>query len=72
MEFPSTTRRYSTVERMEGRPIRDDLVELAKLHSLGSRNGGWSAEQVALYLDASLHALYQISPERWSGHHPRT
>lgn len=62
---------YSDIERMEGKPVRDDLIELCRKHNLGSRNGGWSAEQVALYLQASLHALHQISPERWSGHTQR-
>lgn len=65
------SRNYNTREIMEGVPVRDDLIELCRKHDLGSRNGGWSAEQVALYLHASLHALYQISPERWAGHMPR-
>lgn len=59
---------YSTADILEGKPIRDDLVELCRKHDLGSRNGGWSAEQVALYLQASLHALHQVGPERWNGH----
>jgi hypothetical protein len=71
MEFPSDTKRYNAMEVLEGRPIRDDLTALAQKHDLGGRNGGWSAEQVALYLDASLHAMRQISPERWNGHVPR-
>lgn len=56
---------------MEGKPLRDDLIELCRKHDLGNRHGGWGAEQVALYLVSSLHALYQISPERWAGHKPR-
>lgn len=62
---------YNPIERMEGKPIRDDLIELAQKHDIGPRCGGWSAEQVGLYLHASLHALHQISPERWAGHTPR-
>jgi len=62
--FPSTQRSYSHIEVMESKPVRDDLVALAELHDLGSRHGGWMAEQVALYLHSCLHALYQISPER--------
>lgn len=60
--FPSTTRSYGTAETLERKPFRDDLIALAELHGLEARTGGWTAEQVALYLDASLHALYQISP----------
>jgi hypothetical protein len=62
---------YSQIEIMEGKPVRDELVALVRKHDLGSRCGGWSTEQVALYLEASLHALLQISPERWNGHTPR-
>jgi hypothetical protein len=62
--IPSTVRAYGNVDRMEGKPFRDDLVALAELHGLEAKTGGWTAEQVALYLNASLHALYQISPLR--------
>lgn len=72
MQFPSHKTNYSAVEVAEGKPLRDDLTAVADQHGLGGRCGGWSAEQVALYLTASLHALHQISPERWSNHHPRS
>ncbi len=70
MQFPSTQKTYSTTDQLEGKGLRDDLIALAELHDLGAENGGWSSAQVALYLDASLHALRQISPERWAGHCP--
>lgn len=62
--LPSTVRNYDAVGELEGRPLRDDLIRLAEVHELGEKHGGWSAEQVALYLDASLHALRQIGPNR--------
>lgn len=56
-------RQYNALEIAEGRPMRDDLTALCEKHQIG-KTWGFTPEQVALYLESSLHALYQVSPKR--------
>ena len=64
VSFPSTTRSYSTIGEMEGRPLQDDMIALAKVHNLGEKNGGWSDLDVAAYLINTLAALRSVSSDR--------
>lgn len=52
-------RQYSEIETMEGRPVFDGFLELVEKNGL-HKASGFTAPEVALYLQAQLHPLYQI------------